>query len=149
MQHKGKPDYELVGRLVRSLPVPVILSGGLSDAAEVREAFRVTGVEAVMLARGALGNPWLFAELVHGRERDPSPKEVLGELRWLIDRAVEHLGEDRATRYLRKFYPWYLCRLQLESREAKRLLPTLQTAATLHEARELLDPIEPAAALAV
>ncbi len=43
-----------------SLPAPVILTGGLSDAAHAREAFEATGAAAVMLARGALGNPWLF-----------------------------------------------------------------------------------------
>jgi tRNA-dihydrouridine synthase B len=139
VQHKGVPDYELVARLAESLPAPVILTGGLSDAEQVRRAFRQTGVQAVMLARGALGNPWLFAQLVHGRERDPTPAEVLAELDWVIDRAVEHLGEGRATRYLRKFYPWYVGRLQLESRAARRMLEGLQRAATLREARGLLD----------
>ncbi len=139
VQHKGVPDYDLVARLAESLPAPVILTGGLSDAEQVRRAFRQTGVQAVMLARGALGNPWLFAQLVHGRELEPTPAEVLAELDWVIDRAVEHLGEGRATRYLRKFYPWYVGRLQLESRAARRMLEGLQTAATLREARHLLD----------
>jgi tRNA-dihydrouridine synthase B len=149
VHHKGVPDYELVARLVRSLAAPVILTGGLSDADQVRRAFRLTGVQAVMLARGALGNPWLFAELVRGRGQEPTPEEVLAELEWLIERAVEHLGEERATRYLRKFYPWYLGRLKLDSRTAKRRLQALQTAATLREARELLDPGRRAAVLAV
>jgi tRNA-dihydrouridine synthase B len=139
VQHKGVPDYELVARLAESLPAPVILTGGLSDAEQVRRAFRQTGVHAVMLARGALGNPWLFAQLVHGRELEPTPAEVLAELDWVIDRAVEHLGEGRATRYLRKFYPWYVGRLQLESRAARRMLEGLQTAPTLRQARGLLD----------
>jgi tRNA-dihydrouridine synthase len=139
VQHKGVPDYELVARLAESLPAPVILTGGLSDAEQVRRAFRQTGVQAVMLARGALGNPWLFAQLVHGRELEPAPAEVLAELDWVIDRAVEHLGEGRATRYLRKFYPWYIGRLKLESRAARRMLEGLQTAPTLREARGLLD----------
>jgi tRNA-dihydrouridine synthase B len=149
VHHKGVPDYELAARLVSSLAVPVILTGGLSDAGRVREAFAQTGAEAVMLARGALGNPWLFARLVHGREREPTPEEVLAELDWLIDRAVEHLGEERATRYLRKFYPWYVGRLALDSREAASLQASLQTAATLGRARALLDPARRDLALAV
>jgi tRNA-dihydrouridine synthase B len=140
VQHKGVPDYELVARLSRSLPAPVILTGGLDDAAGVREAFTSTGVAAVMLARGALGNPWLFEELVGGRELGPTRAEVLAELDWTIDRAVEHLGEARATRYLRKFYPWYVPRLSLEPGGAKRLQASLQAAQTLEQARELLDP---------
>jgi len=138
VHHKGVPDYELAARLVASLPAPVILTGGLSDAAHVREAFATTGAEAVMLARGALGNPWLFAQLLQGGEHDPSPHEVLAELDWTIDRAVEHLGEQRATRYLRKFYPWYVARLQLDSRRAKELQGALQTTPTLADVRALL-----------
>jgi nifR3 family TIM-barrel protein len=139
VHHKGVPDYGLVAELVRSLPAPVILTGGLSDAQHVREAFQATGVAAVMLARGALGNPWLFAQLLEGREPTPTRAEVLAELNWTIERAVEHLGEDRATRYLRKFYPWYLARLELDSAAAKRLQAALQTAATLDQARGLLS----------
>ena len=138
VQHKGTPDYDLAARLVETLPAPVILTGGLSDAERVREAFAHTGAAAVMLARGALGNPWLFSELLNGREESPTPEEVLGELSWTVDRAVEHLGEPRAGRYLRKFYPWYVARLGLESRDAKELQESLQRAATLAEARDLL-----------
>jgi nifR3 family TIM-barrel protein len=138
VQHKGAPDYELTARLVRSLSVPVILTGGLSDAAQVREAFRLTGADAVMLARGALGNPWLFSQLVRGRESEPTREEVIAELHWTIDRAVEHLGEERATRYLRKFYPWYLARLELDPASRKQLQESLQAAPTLQRARALL-----------
>jgi tRNA-dihydrouridine synthase len=139
VQHKGTPDYALAARLVQSLPAPVILTGGMNDAASVREALALTGAEAVMLARGALGNPWLFAELLGDREGAPSAAEVLEELEWTIDRAVEHLGAPRATRYLRKFYPWYVARLQLASGEAKGLLQMLQTADTLGQVRDLLE----------
>lgn len=143
VHHKGRPDYALAARLVESLPAPVILTGGMDDADGAREAFASTGAAAVMLARGALGNPWLFAELLHDPARSgasgPTRAEVLSELDWTLERAVEHLGEQRATRYLRKFYPWYVPRLGLEPRCAKDLQEALQTAATLAHARELLD----------
>ena len=89
---------------------------------------------AVMLARGSLGNPWLFAELACGRSTPPTRAEILGELDWVMDRAVEHLGRERATRYLRKFYPWYAERLG----GGRALQAALQTAPTLEAARELL-----------
>jgi tRNA-dihydrouridine synthase B len=149
VHHTGVPDYELAARLVASLPAPVILTGGLSDARHVHEAYISTGAAAVMLARGALGNPWLFAQLLHGRELGPTRQEVLDELDWTIERAVEHLGEDRATRYLRKFYPWYVGRLQLDSPQAKDLQAALQSAQTLKSARELLALHGRPAALAV
>jgi tRNA-dihydrouridine synthase B len=139
VQHKGVPDYELAARLVRSLPAPVILTGGLSDAAHARAAFAATGAAAVMLARGALGNPWLFRELLSDDTHEPTRSEILEELAWTIDRAVEHLGEPRATRYLRKFYPWYVARLQLEPTTAKRLGESLQRAGTLEAVEDFLE----------
>jgi tRNA-dihydrouridine synthase len=135
VHHKGTPDYELAARLVECLDVPVILTGGLSDAPSTLAAFEQTGATAVMLARGALGNPWIFERLLGRREHDPTPAEVLGELDWTIDRAVEHLGEQRATSYLRKFYPWYVARLALEKTDAKALGESLQRAPTLQDAR--------------
>jgi nifR3 family TIM-barrel protein len=133
-RHSGKPDYELARRLVEELPVPVLISGGLRDAVRVRQAYEQTGAAGVLLARGSLGNPWLFQELLGTRRHAPTHQEILGELDWIIDRAVEHLGEERATRYLRKFYPWYLDRIGGD----KALQDGLQRAPTLAQARELL-----------
>jgi len=135
VHHKGSPDYELAARLVETLGAPVILSGGLRDAERARAAFEQTGAAAVMLARGALGNPWLFQRLLGARESEPTREEVLSELGWTIDRAVEHLGEERATRYVRKFYPWYVARLGLEKACAKELGESLQRVPTLRDAR--------------
>jgi tRNA-dihydrouridine synthase B len=149
VQHKGMPDYALAQRLVQELPAPVILTGGMNDAQSVREAFARTGAAAVMLARGALGNPWLFAELVGDREGPPTRAEVGEELEWTIARAVEHLGEPRATRYLRKFYPWYVERLQLDAPQAKRLQAALQQSETLAQARALFEQCAASLALAV
>ncbi|HEY2283041.1 MAG TPA: tRNA-dihydrouridine synthase [Solirubrobacteraceae bacterium] len=149
VQHKGVPDYELAARLVASLPAPVILTGGLSDAAHAREAFELTGATAVMLARGALGNPWLFRQLLSEQAREPTREEILEELAWTIDRAVEHLGEPRATRYLRKFYPWYVTRLDLDLAVGKRLSESLQHADTLEAVREQLEPVRAPFARAV
>jgi nifR3 family TIM-barrel protein len=135
VHHKGVPDYRLAARLVATLDAPVILTGGLSDQQSTQSAFEQTGAAAVMLARGSLGNPWLFEQLLDAREREPTRAEVLAELAWTIDRAVEHLGATRATRYLRKFYPCYVARLGLEKAQAKALGESLQRATSLDDAR--------------
>ena len=145
VHHRGVPDYELAARLVATLDAPVILTGGLHDAHSTLVAYEQTGAAAVMLARGALGNPWLFEQLLGVRDPDSAPTraEVLDELDWTILRAVEHLGEPRATRYLRKHYPWYVARLGLDAAVAKRLNEALLRADTLAAARELLVRVLP------
>jgi nifR3 family TIM-barrel protein len=133
-RHKGAPDYDLVRRLVDELPVPVMVSGGLHTPEAVRHAFERTGADGVLLARGSLGNPWLFEQVLGRRAHEPDAYEILTELDWVIERAVEHVGVERATRYLRKFYPWYVERLG----GSKALQAALQTAPTLEHARALL-----------
>jgi tRNA-dihydrouridine synthase B len=149
VQHKGTPDYELVAALAAGLPAPVILTGGLNEAEEVRTAFRETGVAAVMLARGVLGNPWLFQELLSGEQHRPSPEEVRCELEWTMARSAEHLGADRGARYVRKFYPWFVARLGLSPADSRSLQEELQRAPTLERAGALLsDAVQPARAAA-
>ena len=131
--HKGTPDYDLAAQLVDELPVPVMISGGLRDAAKVRRVFRETGAAAVLLARGALGNPWLFQQVLGLRAGEPSADEVLDELDWIMDRACEHFGPERAARYLRKFYPWYVERLGASKALQQRLMRTESVASARAE----------------
>jgi tRNA-dihydrouridine synthase B len=142
VRHKGTPDYDLARQLVENLPVPVIVSGGMEGADHIRWVFEHTGCAAVMLARGALGNPWLFEQVLGARGDEPVAEEVLTEWAWLIDRAEEHLGPQRAARYLRKFHPWYVERLGA----ARHVQDALQRAETLDEQRAVLDSITPLAA---
>jgi tRNA-dihydrouridine synthase B len=136
-QHKGEPDYALAAELVEQLSVPVVLSGGLRDEDLILEAFEQTGAAAVMLARGSLGNPWRFERLLGTRDTQPTRAEIAGELLWVIDRAEEHLGTERAGRYLRKFYPWYADTMGLTKREMQPLV----TAPTTSGARLVLEAL--------
>ena len=116
----------------------MILTGGLRSAEAVAAAWERTGAAAVMLARGSLGNPWLFERLLGRRDDEPSAAEVLSELRWLTEGAVEHLGEPRATGWLRKAYPWYVERLGIAGADAKQLNAALLRSDSIEAALGLL-----------
>ena len=96
-----------------------------------------------MLARGIMGNPWLFEEVLGNRDEPPSTAEIIYELEWTMDRAVEHIGEDRAGRYLRKFYPWYVDRLG----GGHELQDSLQRAEGVEAAREIIQSVSVAHAV--
>jgi tRNA-dihydrouridine synthase B len=142
-RHAGRPDYDLARELADRAGVPVILSGGLRTAAAALAAYERSGAAAVMIARAALGNPWIFEELLRGRAERPGPDEILAELDWTLERAAEHWGPDRAARNLRKLYPHYLDRLGVRGRD----LDAVQRAPTLERVRELVG-IRPPLALA-
>src|SRR5947207_8331596 len=142
-QHKGRPDYALAAELVEKLEVPVIVSGGLSSDEKALEAFDRTGADALMLARGSLGNPWRFERLLGLREGDPTAREVVGELRWVIARPEEHPGVERAGRCLRSIYPRYAESLGL-TKAARQPLVTAPTAAHARQALDTLTSAETA-----
>jgi len=127
-QHRGSPDYALAAQLVEALEVPVIVSGGLLTDERVPEVLESSGAEALMLARGSLGNPWRFERLLGLRAGEPTAAEVAVELEWVIARAEEHLGGERAGRYLRKFYPWYAERLDVPKRVQRQLVEAPTTS---------------------
>jgi nifR3 family TIM-barrel protein len=143
-QHKGRPDYGLARELAGRLEVPMIISGGLDTAAGARHAYEASAADAVMVARGSLGNPWIFEQLAGRRSGDPTPEEVIAELLWVMDRAEEHLGSQRAARYLRKFYPWYLERLDAD----KEMTAAFQQSDELAEARRLVGELAAPTAVA-
>jgi nifR3 family TIM-barrel protein len=141
--HKGSPDYALTRQLVERVDVPVIVSGGLQSAEAARRAYAESGADAVMIARGSLGNPWVFEELTGRRSAPPAREEMVAELLWVIDGAEEHFGPERAARYLRKFYPWYMQPLDAPDPVADEL----QRSADLPRARELIATLAQPAAM--
>lgn len=132
--HTGRPEYGLVAELRSRVEVPVIVSGGLRSAGATRRAFEKSGADAVMVARGALGNPWIFEELTGRRSAPPRRDEIVAELNWVLDSGERHFGAERASRNLRKFYPWYLERLGISGAEAD----AFQRADSLDRVREML-----------
>jgi nifR3 family TIM-barrel protein len=111
--YKGSADWEHIARLKAAVDIPVIGNGDLDDAHVAMERMRNSGVDAIMIGRGTLGNPWLIsqiADLMEGREARPLPSAP-DRLRFCIVHyrtMVEELGEARAVPQMRKHVALYL-----------------------------------------
>ena len=138
VHHSGRADYELVRELAAAVDVPVLVSGGARTAARALRAYEDSGAAGVLVARGSLGNPWIFEELTGRRTEPPAAAEIVAELRWVIARAAEHWGAERAARNLRKFYPWYMERLGIHGPAAD----AYQRTASLAEVERMLDRVD-------
>jgi nifR3 family TIM-barrel protein len=106
--YTGHADHSLTAELVDAVDVPVIASGDITSRDKALEVLEATGCAAVMVARGAQGNPWALREILEGGEFRPTREEVAAELIVFIREAVRELGEQRAVGFLKKFYGWYL-----------------------------------------
>ncbi|MDD3544220.1 MAG: tRNA-dihydrouridine synthase family protein [Kiritimatiellae bacterium] len=77
--HGGATNLELLAEVKRRARIPVIGNGGIRDARDARRMLDATGVDAVMIARGAIGNPWIFADLSAALVRGAAtPEDVSG-----------------------------------------------------------------------
>ena len=106
--YTGEADHKLTAELVGLVDVPVIASGDITSRARAQSVLASTGAAAVMVGRGAQGNPWVLREIVDGDGAEPAREEVAAELILFIRETVRELGEKRATGFLKKFYGWYL-----------------------------------------
>jgi nifR3 family TIM-barrel protein len=106
--YTGTADHALTAELVSLVDVPVVASGDITSRARAQTVLATTGAAAVMVGRGAQGNPWALREIVEGDAREPTREEVAAELVLFIREAVRELGERRASGFLKKFYGWYL-----------------------------------------
>ena len=106
--YTGEADHTLTAEFVERVDVPVIASGDVTSRTKALAVLEQTGAAAVMVARGAQGNPWSLREMIEGESFRPSREEVAAELVVFIREAVRELGEERAVGFLKKFYGWYL-----------------------------------------
>jgi len=151
--YTGTADHSLTAELVELVDVPVIACGDVTSRARAQAVLASTGAAAVMVGRGAQGNPWALREMVDGDEPDPTREEVVAELILFIRETVREMGERRASGFLKKFYGWYLGRgrfprpfkqelVVLDSTEevVERLLATAPGAAETLERLESAQP---------
>ena len=106
--YTGEADHSLTAELVERVSVPIVASGDVTSRAKAQAVLATTGAAAVMVGRGAQGNPWVLREMLDGAAAEPSREEVVAELLVFIRETVRELGDRRASGFLKKFYGWYL-----------------------------------------
>ena len=151
-RYSGEADWGEIARLVEHMSgsgVPVLGNGDIFAAADAEDMMAQTGCDGVVVGRGCLGRPWLFAELsaqLRGKELPAQP--TLGEVTRIIYRHAEllaqHDGEQRAARDLRKHMGWYLRGFPVGG----ELRASLAKISSLAELREKLAPYDESTDLA-
>ncbi len=110
---KGKPDYLLIPEVKKVVKIPIIVNGGITSAEIAKEVFDTTGCDGIMIARGAIDNPYLFREIKFFLSNQKLLPPTMIEDR--IDLLIEHLklakkykGDQKAAIEIRKHYSGYL-----------------------------------------
>ncbi|BBC17596.1 NifR3/Smm1 family transcriptional regulator [Mycobacterium leprae Kyoto-2] len=113
-RYSGTADWAQIAQLKQQVrTIPVLGNGDIYDASDALAMMAVTGCDGVVIGRGCLGRPWLFAELSAAFTGRPAPAPpTLGEVAEIVRRhgklLVAHFGEDKGMRDIRKHIAWYL-----------------------------------------
>ena len=132
--YHGKADRKIIAEVKKAVRIPVIGSGDIYTGKDAKEMFDETGVDAVMVARGARGNPWIFRQIQTYLETgEEAERPELNEVRDMILRHVhlmiDFAGEDAAIRQMRKHVGFYVTGY----RDAARMRREINRCTTLEE----------------
>lgn len=110
--YSGNADYAAIAEVKRAVGIPVIVSGDIRRSADLSRALAVTEADAVMIGRGAQGNPWIFPQLIHWlRTGEDLPPPTLAERAQVIlrhlDLLIGYKGEYIGIREMRRHAAWY------------------------------------------
>jgi nifR3 family TIM-barrel protein len=147
-RYSGTADWEQIARLKQHVQtIPVLGNGDIFEARDALTMMAVTGCDGVVIGRGCLGRPWLFAELSAAFTDTPSPTPPnLGEVADIIRRHGEllsaHFGEDKGMRDIRKHIGWYLHGFPAGS-QLRRALAMVTTRDELDRLLDQLDATAP------
>ncbi len=147
-RYSGAADWEQIAQLKQHVQsIPVLGNGDIFDAGDALAMMADTGCDGVVIGRGCLGRPWLFAELSAAFNGSPAPAPpTLGEVADIIRRhgalLAAHFGEDKGMRDIRKHVAWYLHGFPAGP-ELRRALALVTSRKELDSLLDQLDPQVP------
>lgn len=111
--YTGKANWDIIKEVKEAVSIPVIGNGDVFTPEDAKRMLEHTGVDGVMIGRGALGNPWMLYRtvqyLTNGElPSDPTPKEKMEIAILHMDRLISLKGESTAVREMRKHMAWYM-----------------------------------------
>jgi tRNA-dihydrouridine synthase B len=145
--YSGKVDYTIIRKVKTSLRIPVIASGDALTPDLIRKLFDETGCDCVAVARGALGNPWIFRETAEHLKNGtvpfrPDVHEIARTMKAHVDLNVAFHGEKAGIMLFRKFFAWYT-----RGMAVKELKDRAFSAGTRDEMLRLIDAVETSLAI--
>lgn len=130
--YKGHAEYDTIKAIKAAVTIPVIANGDITSPQKAKQVLEYTGADAIMIGRGAQGNPWLFREVAHYLATgEQLPPPTLDEVRQMVLRHVRELhhyyGEFGGVRIARKHVGWYLNQ-HLPTSDFRRVFVSIESA---------------------